>query len=125
MHTASPSEEPANAGPVSDLPAPFDYAEPAELFTRAGMVAQVPSADAPARSQRRNALTYRRFATGAEAVRFAIEKLPPGHLAATVLVTGGDRHEGIAIRDLYASDDYPLPRWAIPSRRHTKHRTDQ
>lgn len=125
MNTTSPSVEPAKAGPVSDLPEPFDYAERAELFTRDGMVAQVSSADAPARSQRRNALTYRRFATGAEAVRFAIEKLPPGHLAATVLVADGDRHEGVTIQDLYTSDAYPLPRRAIPSRRNGNHRTGQ
>jgi len=33
MDTTSPSVEPAKAGPVSDLPEPFDYAERAELFT--------------------------------------------------------------------------------------------
>lgn len=96
----------------------FDYTEAAELFTRAGMIAP-PPADAsaqepspPVRTQRRKGITYRRFATGAEAIRFAIEDMPAAHLLASVLVVNGDRHEPQAIRALYASADYPLARRA-------------
>lgn len=99
----------------------FDYAEPAELFTRAGMIAPAPSggqyAGPPARTQRRKGITYRRFATGAEAIRFAIEDMPAPHRLATVLVVNGDRHEAQAIEALYASTDYPLPRRASGRRR--------
>lgn len=99
--------------------AKFDYAEPAELFTRRDAAAQIAAGTSPAdadrarsRSVYRNALAYRRFASGAEAIRFAIEELPPGGLAATVLVVNGDRHEPPAIRALYESADYPRPRRA-------------
>jgi hypothetical protein len=94
----------------------FDYAEPAELFTRAGMIAP-PADGSPAdagapRPQRRKSITYKRFASGAEAIRYAIEELPAAHLPASVLVVNGDRHEGAAIQQLYDSPDYPLRRRA-------------
>lgn len=98
--------------------AKFDYNEPAELFTRAGMIAPAPPADGAqpdagaARTQRRKSITYRRFATGAEAIRHVIEELPPAHLPASVIVVNGDRHEGPAIQELYDSADYPLRRRA-------------
>jgi hypothetical protein len=96
----------------------FDYAAAAELFTRNGPKphsgeagAVPPAADwTRARSARRNALTYRRFATGAEAIRFAVEELAPRRLAGTVLESDGDRFESAAIRTLYESAAYPLPR---------------
>jgi hypothetical protein len=96
----------------------FDYSEPAELFTRAGMIAPALAADGSppeagaARAPRRKAITYRRFPSGAEAIRYAIEELPPAHLPASVLVVNGDRHEGPAIQELYDSADYPLRRRA-------------
>ncbi len=97
----------------------FDYAEPAELFTRRDPAAQIAAGTSPADADRarsratyRNALAYRRFASGAEAIRFAIEELPPQGLAATVLVANGERREPAAIRALYASADYPLLRRA-------------
>jgi hypothetical protein len=72
------SEAPAGFAETSK----FDYAAAAELFTRNGPKphsgeagAVPPAADwTRARSARRNALTYRRFATGAEAIRFAVEE---------------------------------------------------
>jgi hypothetical protein len=100
--------------------ATFDYAEPAELFTRRNAAAHIAAGTSPANANRarsrsvyRNALAYRRFGSGAEAVRFAIEELPPGGLAATVLVVNGDRHEPPAIRALYESADYPRPARAV------------
>lgn len=100
----------------------FDYAEPAELFTRRDPSAQIAAGTPPAdavrarsRSTYRNSLAYRRFASGAEAIGFAIEELSPRGLAATVLVVNGERHEPAAIRALYASAAYPRRRG--PSRR--------
>jgi hypothetical protein len=51
----------------------FDYTAEAELF--------------PARSWKISAcrVTYKRFAKAAEAVRYAIEELPPKHLLGTYL----------------------------------------
>lgn len=95
----------------------FDYAEAAELFTRRDPAAQIAAGTSPADAHRarsratyRNSLAYRRFASGAEAIRFAIEDLSPRALAASVLVVNGDRHAADAIRTLHASPDYPLPR---------------
>ena len=117
---------PENQQPEADSePQKFGYAEPAEVFTRAGMIAppsEGPPETGAARTPRRKAITYRRFASGAEAVRYAIEELPPAHLPASVLVLNGDRYEGVAIRALYDSADYPLPRGAPrkPRRRPSK-----
>ncbi len=114
----APAENaPAEGAPeVAGEAVKFDYAESAEVFTRAGMIAPAPAADgsqpdAP-RAPRRKAITYRRFASGAEAVRYAIEELPPAHLPASVIVADGERYEGLAIRELYDSADYPLRRRA-------------
>lgn len=100
----------------------FDFGQGAGLFTRkyhaprsAAAVAVQPNAGrARARSMHRNAMTYRRFTTGAEAIRFAIEELPPEGLAASVLEIDAGRFEPGAIRDLYYSAAYPLTRRAIP-----------
>jgi hypothetical protein len=69
--------------------APFDYGAPAELFSGA------------ARPSRGQPMGYRRFASAAEALRFAIEELAPAALA------GLDKHE---MRRLYAASVYPLVR---------------
>lgn len=104
------------ASAVAPAPA-FDFAEPAELFTRrnpspkiAAGRSQADADRARSRATCRNALAYRRFATAAEAIRFAIEKLLPEALAATVLVVNGDRHDPAAIRALYGDTAYPLGR---------------
>jgi len=78
----------------------FDYGVPAELF--------------PARNRkyRRQAIGYRRFARAADAIRFAIEELPPELLLGTFLEVDGERHGSAEIRRLYESSDYLLPRRA-------------
>lgn len=76
----------------------FDYNEPAELFGSGGT------------ARRRQAMAYRRFNSGAEAVRFAIEGLPAALLAGVVLESLEQRFDHRAIRALYESPDYPLIR---------------
>ena len=76
----------------------FNYSEPAEVFvggTRFG---------------KRSSMAYRRFPTGAEAVRFAIELQSADKLAATVVEADDFRFVAGEIRGLYDSVDYPLPR---------------
>ena len=55
-------------------------------------------------------MTYRRFSTGAEAIKFAIEELSPVLLAGTILQVGEQRFDQSGIRGLYESSDYPLQR---------------
>jgi hypothetical protein len=76
----------------------FDYTALAELY--------------PARSWKRTAgrITYKRFEVAADAVRFAIEELPPEFLLGTYLEVEEERFDGRQIRQLYESKDYPLPR---------------
>jgi hypothetical protein len=76
----------------------FDYSVNAELFSAKG------------RYRGRQPLGYRRFARAAEAIRFAIEELPPQLLAGTYLEVDEARYESAEIRRLYASSDYPLAR---------------
>jgi hypothetical protein len=73
----------------------FDYDAPAELF--------------PARSRSgHRPVGYRRFSTAAEAIRYAVEKIPRGFLDGTVMESGAERSDGLRIRSLYDSTDYPL-----------------
>jgi hypothetical protein len=76
----------------------FDYTALAELY--------------PARSWKGGAgrVTYKRFEAAAEALRFAIEELPPQFLLGTYLEVEEARFDGRQIRQLYESEDYPLPR---------------
>jgi hypothetical protein len=76
----------------------FDYASHAELFS------------AKRKNWRRQPLDYKRFVRAADAIRFAIEELPPGLLNGTYLEVDEDRYESTEIRRLYESADYPLPR---------------
>jgi hypothetical protein len=76
----------------------FDYAAPAELFVWAG------------RGSHRRPVQYRRFSTGAEAVRYAIEVLPAAQLSGAILEVDEDRFDGKQIRELYDNQEYPLPR---------------
>jgi hypothetical protein len=72
----------------------FDYMASAELFAAQG----------------RSGLRYRRFPRAAEAIRYAIEKLPADLLLASRLEVEEQRYDGQQIRALYESDSYPLPR---------------
>jgi hypothetical protein len=83
-------------GPLRDL-GTIDYNAPAELF--------------PSRSRKtKRPMSYRRFDTAAEAVRFAIEELPAALLLGAFLEVDEVRFSGDDIRRLYDSPDYPLPR---------------
>jgi len=80
----------------------FDYNAEAELF--------------PTRKRlpRRQPLGYKRFARAAQAIRFAIEDLPPELLIGAFLEVDERRYNSDSIRRLYDSDDYPLARRDAP-----------
>ena len=78
--------------------AEIDYAAEAELFPTRG------------RRTRPRAFAYKRFARAADAIRFAIEELPPELLIGAYLEVDEQRFDGEGIQRLYASDDYPLTR---------------
>jgi hypothetical protein len=58
----------------------------------------------------RQPIAYRRFNSGAEAVRFAMEELPEAARVGVVLEADEDRFDHRDIQALYNSPDYPLPR---------------
>jgi len=76
----------------------FDYCSPAELFT------------AKRKGGLRQRLGYRRFATAAEAIRFAVEDFPAIRTLGAWMQVGDERFDGEEIHRLYESDDYPLRR---------------
>jgi hypothetical protein len=76
----------------------FDFGAPAELFNVAG------------RMGKRRAMAYLRFETGAEALRHAMEVIGPDMLGGTAIQSDEARFGAAQIRELYASQDYPLPR---------------
>jgi hypothetical protein len=76
----------------------FDYNAEAELF--------------PTRTGKHRPVGYRRFARAADAIRFAIEELPPELLIGTCLEVDEQRYGSDAIYRLYQSADYPIVRRA-------------
>jgi hypothetical protein len=78
--------------------APFDYGAEAELFSGA------------ARPSRGQPMGYRRFASAAEALRFAMEELAPAALAGAALEVGDQRLDMHDMRRLYEASAYPLAR---------------
>ncbi len=76
----------------------FDYGSAAELFITKG------------RAFRRQPLGYRRFARAADAIRFAIEDMPPQLLQSACLEVSEMRFDSQDIRRLYESAAYPLAR---------------
>jgi hypothetical protein len=73
----------------------FDFSSEAELF--------------PARSQKhkRRVVGYRRFSHAADAIRFAVEELPPEQLVGAYLEVAEERYGGDEIRCLYDRPDFP------------------
>lgn len=77
---------------------PFDFDADAELFpTRS-------------RASRRQPVGYKRFPRAAEAIRYAIEELPPEFLVGAFLEVNEERFDAAQIRGLYERPDYPLAR---------------
>jgi hypothetical protein len=85
----------------------FDHATQTELFdytTEAELFSTRP------RNSRRQPLGYRRFTRAADAIRFAIEDLPPRLLVGACLQVDESRYDGTEIRRLYDSANYPFAR---------------
>jgi len=76
----------------------FDYGNVVELFSNGG------------RRSGRHPPRYRRFARAADAVRFAIEEMPPQLLRSACLEVSEVRFDAEGIRSLYESAAYPLAR---------------
>jgi hypothetical protein len=74
----------------------FDYNAPAEFFA--------------SRSRKGRAMQYQRFDTAAEAIRFAMEKLPAPLPTGVYLQVEDERFDGDQIRALYDSAAYPFAR---------------
>jgi len=78
----------------------FDYGVAAELFM------------GKRKGGPRKPLSYRRFATAAEAIRFAVEELPAVRALGAWMQVGDKRFDGDDIQRLYESGGYPLQRRA-------------
>ena len=72
----------------------FDYNAPAELFL--------------AKRTKSRRAKYRRFATAAEAIRYAVEDLPSLRALGAWLQVGDERFSSDDIQRLYEGSDYPL-----------------
>jgi hypothetical protein len=82
----------------------IDYGNEAELFDY-GTAGELNSNNK--RRFGRRPLGYRRFARAADAIRFAIEEMPPQLLVNACLEVDEVRFDGAGIRRLYESDAYP------------------
>jgi hypothetical protein len=80
----------------------FDYGMEAGLFS-SKIFAKRP------RSYQ-NSIEFRRFAQAAEAIRYAVEDMPPALLGSCSLEVAETTYTGAAIRGLYESAEFPLPR---------------
>ena len=87
-----------NAKPADRETVTFDYGIPAELFM------------GKRKGGARQPLRYRRFATPAEAIQFAIEELPAVRALGAWMQVGDQRFDGDDIQRLYENNDYPLQR---------------
>ena len=87
----------------------FDYSTEAELSPTVSEVALFPAG----RRRMRQPTGYGRFARAADAIRFAIEELPPELLLAAQLKVAEESFDGDGIRRLYESVEYPLARRAV------------
>jgi hypothetical protein len=76
----------------------FDYGSPAELFM------------AKRKRRTRQRVGYRRLATAAEAIRFAVEDFPAIRTLGAWVQVGDERFDSDEIHRLYDSDKYPLQR---------------
>jgi hypothetical protein len=76
----------------------FDYGLPAELFM------------AKHKGGVRSRLITRRFATAAEAIRFAVEDFPAIRALGAWMQVGNERFDGEDIHRLYESNHFPLRR---------------
>ena len=78
--------------------AAFDFGALAELYPCKG------------RGGARSPVTYHRFETAAEAIRFAIEDLSPVLLHGAILEIDEERYHKDQIRAFYDRQDFPLAR---------------
>jgi hypothetical protein len=79
----------------------FDYSLPAELYL--------------SRPRRRHT-DYRRFATAAEAIHYAVEELRTRRSLSAWMQVGDERFNKNEINRLYDDDDYPLRTPLSPER---------
>ena len=76
----------------------FDYTASAELFIPKG------------KRRGRQPLSYRRFATAAEAIRFAVEEFPAMRTLGAWMRVGDECFNSDDIQRLYESNSYPRRR---------------
>ena len=77
---------------------PFDFSAGAEVYASRG------------RGVSKRPVTYRRFRTGGEAIRYVMEEMAPEMRVGAVVEAGDARFDAGDIRALYESTEYPWPR---------------